>query len=82
MRKASNALRKAVAKRAPGTAQQQPAEIRLIPLPLSDEIKPGDSLAEKLLQSLSDNNLIFEDRDILIVKHKVVSKVEPKIGPR
>jgi coenzyme F420-0:L-glutamate ligase/coenzyme F420-1:gamma-L-glutamate ligase len=79
MRKASRVTAKAVAKRALGTAQQQPAEFRLIPLPLSDEIKPGDSLAEKLLQSLSDNNLIFEDRDILIVKHKIVSKAEGRI---
>ncbi len=28
------------------------SELRLIPVPLSDEISPGDSLADKLLQSL------------------------------
>ena len=53
-----------------------PAELRLIPLRLTDEIKPGDSLAEKLFQSLLDNNIVFESGDILIVKHKIVSKAE------
>jgi len=51
-------------------------ELHLIPLLLADEIKPGDSLAEKLLQALLQNSLALEPGDILIVKHKIVSKAE------
>jgi len=53
-----------------------PAEIRLLPITLADEIKPGDSLADKLLQSLAKHHLVFASGDILVVKHKVVSKAE------
>lgn len=54
-------------------------ELRLIPVPLVHEINPGDSLAEKLLQSLQQLNLAFESGDILVVKHKIVSKAEGRI---
>jgi coenzyme F420-0:L-glutamate ligase / coenzyme F420-1:gamma-L-glutamate ligase len=53
-----------------------PADIRLIPISLADEIKPGDSLAEKLLQALRERGIAFEPGDILVVKHKIVSKAE------
>lgn len=52
------------------------AGLRLIPIPLHDEIKRGDSLPEKLLQALRANGLKFETGDILVVKHKIVSKAE------
>jgi coenzyme F420-0:L-glutamate ligase/coenzyme F420-1:gamma-L-glutamate ligase len=55
------------------------AELRLIPLSFADEIKPGDSLAEKLLLALRQHRLKFEPGDILIVKHKIVSKAEGRI---
>jgi coenzyme F420-0:L-glutamate ligase / coenzyme F420-1:gamma-L-glutamate ligase len=55
---------------------QLPLEIRIIPIPVSGEIKPGDSLAEKLLQSLRQQASAFKPGDILIVKHKIVSKAE------
>ncbi len=54
-------------------------ELRLIPLPLAEEIKPGDSLPEKILQSLRQLNVVFESGDILVVKHKIVSKAEGRI---
>lgn len=50
--------------------------LRLIPIPLADEIEPGDSLAENLLQALRVGGLNFEAGDILVVKHKIVSKAE------
>lgn len=53
--------------------------IRLIPIFLADDIKPGDSLAEKLQQSLRQHRLGFESGDILVVKHKIVSKAEGRI---
>jgi coenzyme F420-0:L-glutamate ligase / coenzyme F420-1:gamma-L-glutamate ligase len=56
-----------------------PANIRLIPVSLADEIKPGDSLAEKLLQSLHEHSIAFEPGDILVIKHKIVSKAEGQI---
>jgi coenzyme F420-0:L-glutamate ligase/coenzyme F420-1:gamma-L-glutamate ligase len=54
-------------------------ELSLIPIPLAHEISPGDSIANKLLQSLEQRNLTFESGDILVVKHKIVSKAEGRI---
>ena len=54
-------------------------ELCVIPIPVAEEIKPNDSLVDKLLQSLRQNNLTFEPGDILIVKHKIVSKSEGRI---
>ena len=54
-------------------------ELCVIPIPVAEEIKPNDSLVDKLLQSLRQNNLTFEPGDILIVKHKIVSKSEGRV---
>ncbi len=54
-----------------------PAELRLIPIPFADEILPGDSLAEKLLKSLRRHRL--RPGDIVVVKHKIVSKSEGRL---
>jgi coenzyme F420-0:L-glutamate ligase/coenzyme F420-1:gamma-L-glutamate ligase len=51
-------------------------ELRIIPIPFADEVKAGDSLAEKLLQALRQSKLAFQPGDILLVKHKIVSKAE------
>lgn len=51
-------------------------EVRILPLPMAGEIRPGDSLSEKLLAAAKKAGIRFQDRDILVVKHKVVSKVE------
>ena len=56
-----------------------PADLRIVAIPVADEIKPGDSLVDKLLQSLQDAGLSFESGDILVVKHKIVSKAEGRI---
>ena len=56
-----------------------PKEVRLIPISFTDDIKPGDALAEKLLQSMRQYALAFEPGDILVVKHKIVSKSEGRI---
>lgn len=52
-------------------------ELRLIAIPLADEIHPGDSLADKLLKSL--RRMRLQSGDILIVKHKIVSKSEGRL---
>ena len=54
-------------------------QLSVIPISLAGEIKAGDSLAGKLLQALRQHKLAFEPGDILIVKHKIVSKAEGRI---
>src|SRR5271155_4550457 len=53
--------------------------LRIVPVPFSEEIRPGDSLVEKLLGALRSNRLSLKAGDILIVKHKIVSKVEGQL---
>jgi coenzyme F420-0:L-glutamate ligase/coenzyme F420-1:gamma-L-glutamate ligase len=54
-------------------------QLSLIPIPLADEIRAGDSIADRLLQSLGQHSLALEAGDILVVKHKIVSKAEGRI---
>jgi len=53
--------------------------LSIIPIPLAGEVSPGDSIADKLLQSLRQHKLAFAPGDILVVKHKIVSKAEGRI---
>ena len=59
----------------------QSRDLRIIPIPLADEIRSGDSLAEKLVRALKHLNLSLRAGDILIVKHKIVSKAEGQLVP-
>jgi hypothetical protein len=75
-----SAKEKAVAKgREEQTLPAPPDDLHIIAIPFADEIKPGDSLADKLLQSLRRHKLAFKSGDILVVKHKIVSKAEGRI---
>ena len=56
-----------------------PAGLHLIPIPLADEIQPGDSIADKLLDALRQRRAGFQSGDILVVKHKIVSKSEGRV---
>jgi coenzyme F420-0:L-glutamate ligase / coenzyme F420-1:gamma-L-glutamate ligase len=56
-----------------------PPEIHLIPIPLAEDIQPGDSLPEKLTASMQQRKIAFTPGDILVVKHKIVSKAEGRI---
>jgi coenzyme F420-0:L-glutamate ligase/coenzyme F420-1:gamma-L-glutamate ligase len=68
------------AKRHKNTAHDASSyEVHLIPIPVADEILPGDSLAEKLLASLRKRRLRFQSGDIVVVKHKIVSKAEGRL---
>jgi coenzyme F420-0:L-glutamate ligase/coenzyme F420-1:gamma-L-glutamate ligase len=58
---------------------QRHTELRVIPISLADEISAGDSLADKLLQALLQLEVAFESGDVLVVKHKIVSKSENRI---
>jgi coenzyme F420-0:L-glutamate ligase/coenzyme F420-1:gamma-L-glutamate ligase len=51
-------------------------EIRILPLPVDGEIRVGDSLSAKLLAAAKRARLRLQDGDVLVVKHKVVSKAE------
>jgi coenzyme F420-0:L-glutamate ligase/coenzyme F420-1:gamma-L-glutamate ligase len=51
-------------------------EVRILPLPVAGEIRPGDSLSEKLIAAARKIEVRWQDRDILVVKHKIVSKAE------
>jgi coenzyme F420-0:L-glutamate ligase / coenzyme F420-1:gamma-L-glutamate ligase len=55
-----------------------PVDLRIIAI-LLGEVKPGDSLADKLLEALEQQALAFKPGDILIVKHKIVSKAEGRL---
>jgi len=54
----------------------QSGEMHIIPISLAEEIRPGDSLVEKLLRAFKHLNLSLRKGDVLIVKHKIVSKAE------
>ena len=73
------ATRKTVAGSKKRASNDSSREVRLIPISFADEIKPGDNLVEKLLQSMRQHALAFELGDILVVKHKIVSKSEGRV---
>jgi coenzyme F420-0:L-glutamate ligase / coenzyme F420-1:gamma-L-glutamate ligase len=62
--------------RARGDRGEIPGEVRILPIRVAREIRPGASLSEALLEAAASAGLRFEDGDILVVKHKVVSKAE------
>jgi coenzyme F420-0:L-glutamate ligase / coenzyme F420-1:gamma-L-glutamate ligase len=57
----------------------RPRELRIIPLPFPHEIEGGNSLAAAVLQSLKRHKISLLQGDILVVKHKVVSKAEGRV---
>ncbi|MGH9514493.1 MAG: coenzyme F420-0:L-glutamate ligase [Terriglobales bacterium] len=54
-------------------------EIRVIPVRLAGEILPGDNIAEKLSVALKHQKLKLQRSDIVVVKHKIVSKAEGQV---
>ena len=52
------------------------SEIRLIPIQFEDDIVTGDFIADKLLDAVHRNRRRFQTGDILVVKHKIISKAE------
>lgn len=67
------------ARKALNPSTPESTEIRVIPIPLSDEIQPTDSVLDKLLLSMRQRGLAFELGDILVIKHKIISKTEGQI---
>lgn len=58
---------------------RRPREIRIIPIALDGEIEAGDSIAGKLLEAISQQGISLTTGDILVVKHKIVSKAEGQV---
>ena len=58
---------------------KQPTALYIIPVPFAEEINPGDDLTEKLLNSIRRNRQALRPGDILIIKHKIVSKSEDRL---
>src|SRR5579864_7876054 len=54
-------------------------EIRLIPITLAYEVVPGASIADKLVEALQRSRQRLHPGDILVVKHKIVSKAEGRL---
>jgi coenzyme F420-0:L-glutamate ligase/coenzyme F420-1:gamma-L-glutamate ligase len=61
---------------ASSTDKRAPGEVRILPIAVSGEIHAGDSLIAKLLAAARSLGLKFQKGDILVVKHKIVSKAE------
>lgn len=57
----------------------QATAVTLIPVPFPDEIRPGDDVGKKLLRALKTQKLSLRSGDIVVVKHKVVSKAEGQL---
>lgn len=72
-------VKQASAKKGRTTAKSKVAEIRVVPIAFSGSIQPGDSLTEKLLEALRQNRLALRPGDILVMKHKIVSKAEGRM---
>jgi coenzyme F420-0:L-glutamate ligase / coenzyme F420-1:gamma-L-glutamate ligase len=58
---------------------RRPRGLKLISVSFSDEIRRGDSISDKLLTALRKQNILLESGDILVIKHKIVSKAEGRI---
>lgn len=56
--------------------KRESREIRLIPIPVVGEIVPGDSMADHLIKAMHGLRIRFAPGDVLVVKHKIVSKSE------
>jgi coenzyme F420-0:L-glutamate ligase/coenzyme F420-1:gamma-L-glutamate ligase len=56
--------------------KRETGEVRLLPITVRGEIHAGESLCARLLPAARSLGLRFQDGDILVVKHKVVSKAE------
>src|ERR1039458_4576646 len=51
-------------------------EVRILPIAVAEEILAGVSLTDFLLTAARKAGMQFQDGDILVVKHKIISKAE------
>jgi coenzyme F420-0:L-glutamate ligase/coenzyme F420-1:gamma-L-glutamate ligase len=74
----SSGTRKKSGTKRPATSSRA-HELRVIPVPLADDIRGGDSIPDKLLAGMQGIRVRLQIGDILVVKHKIVSKAEGRI---
>ena len=55
------------------------SRIEVTPVPGIPEVEQGADLGEMILRSLKKNGLELKDRDVIVVKQKVVSKAEGRV---
>ncbi|HEX8925666.1 MAG TPA: coenzyme F420-0:L-glutamate ligase [Terriglobales bacterium] len=55
------------------------AAVTLIPVRFPDEIRPGDDLGDKVVRALKIQKLSLRFGDVLVIKHKIVSKAEGQL---
>src|ERR1700722_11845117 len=60
-------------------AAKQGRGISILPIFLKGEVRVGDSLPEKLARAIRLQKLALKSGDILVVKHKIVSKAEGRV---
>jgi len=61
------------------TSHHAQKEIRILPIAVDGEIRRHENLAQRLLRAARNAGVRLKDGDILVVKHKVVSKAEGAI---
>jgi coenzyme F420-0:L-glutamate ligase/coenzyme F420-1:gamma-L-glutamate ligase len=59
----------------------RPSEIRIIAIPLAEEVQGGDDISGTLMAAFEKYRIKLCARDILVVKHKIVSKAEGRLVP-
>src|SRR5579884_536649 len=58
---------------------RRPGVIQLIPIAIADDFVPGTSVADKLIEALKQSREKLRPGDILVVKHKIISKSEGRL---
>jgi coenzyme F420-0:L-glutamate ligase/coenzyme F420-1:gamma-L-glutamate ligase len=61
--------------------RQAARAISIVPLPFAEDVLAGDDLVQKLQLALRQQKLSLKSGDILVVKHKIVSKAEGQFIP-
>jgi coenzyme F420-0:L-glutamate ligase/coenzyme F420-1:gamma-L-glutamate ligase len=54
-------------------------ELKIVPVRVAGEVQPGDSVVEKILEALRRQKARLRPGDILVVKHKIISKAEGRL---
>lgn len=57
----------------------KPIHLSIFPVALEEEVSPGDDLAGTLGSALQHQKMTLRRGDVLVVKHKVVSKAEGRV---
>jgi coenzyme F420-0:L-glutamate ligase / coenzyme F420-1:gamma-L-glutamate ligase len=65
--------------RSSGRGERGARGVQILPIVVAEEIQRGASLGKILLKAAKHARLRFEDGDVVVVKHKVVSKAEGAI---